>query len=65
MSPTAKSPFPDAFSAFEAELAKILEHKYLLSEKAGHDVGFERALKDWAAHHRTAWRQELREKAKS
>ena len=62
MSQHADSPFPDAYSAFEAELAKILEHKYLESQKAGHDIGFERALKDWAAHHRPNWREEMKKK---
>jgi hypothetical protein len=64
MSQHADSPFPDAYSAFEAELAKILEHKYLESQKAGHDIGFERALKDWAAHHRATWREEMQSKAR-
>jgi hypothetical protein len=64
MSQPSLSPFPDAFTAFEAELAKILEHKYLESQKAGHDIGFERALKDWAANHRERWRKQQRAQAK-
>ena len=47
----------DYYSAFEAELQEILRHKYLASEKAGQDIGFERALHDWAEHHRRAWRE--------
>ena len=47
----------DAYTAFEAELKEVLKHKYLESEKQKRDVGFERALKDWAAKHRTTWRQ--------
>ena len=29
------------------EVAEIEKHKYFLSEKAGHDVGWEFAAKDW------------------
>jgi hypothetical protein len=47
----------DYYSAFEAELQEILRHKYLASEKAGHDIGFEQALREWVAHHRKAWRE--------
>jgi len=40
------------------ELKKEIEkHKWIESEKAGHDVGFEWALLDWNFHHRTNWRQ--------
>ena len=45
----------DYYSLFEAELQEILRHKYLASEKSGHDIGFERALKEWGDHHRKAW----------
>ena len=27
------------------------------SEKAGHDIGFERALTDWIVKHRSKWRK--------
>ncbi|MBL9142665.1 MAG: hypothetical protein JNM99_03190 [Verrucomicrobiaceae bacterium] len=64
MSQSNTSPFPNAYAAFEAELAKILEHKYLESQKSGHDIGFERALKDWAANHRPNWREEMRAKTR-
>ena len=47
----------DYYSAFEAELQEILRHKYLASEKAGHDIGFERALREWVAHYRKPWRE--------
>ncbi|KAA5547301.1 hypothetical protein FYK55_02580 [Roseiconus nitratireducens] len=29
------------------EIADIEKHKYFLSEKAGHDVGWDAARKDW------------------
>ena len=52
--------FPDAYSHFEAELAEVLKHKYLESEKADADIGFEKALTDWAAQHRDKWREGLK-----
>ena len=41
-----------------AERGAIEEHKYLMSEAAGHDVGFEAAARDWEAHHAARWRRE-------
>ncbi len=49
------------YKEFLAEREEILRHKWLESEKAGHDVGFEKALLDWACTHRARWR-ELRNK---
>ena len=37
---------------FLAEREEILRHKWLESEKAGHDIGFDRALLDWIVKHR-------------
>jgi hypothetical protein len=39
-----------------AERAEILCHKWLESEKAGQDIGFDKALLDWAIKHRSHWR---------
>ena len=44
------------FQEFEAERQEILKHKWLESEKAGHDIGFETALIDWVLNHREKWR---------
>ncbi len=44
------------YKEFLAEREEILRHKWLESEKAGHDIGFERALLDWIVRHRSAWR---------
>jgi len=41
---------------FHTELAEINRHKWFLSEKKGHDVGFDFALLDWVRKHRDAWR---------
>ena len=45
------------YAEFLAERDEILRHKWIESEKAGSDIGFERALIDWTRHHRARWRQ--------
>jgi hypothetical protein len=45
------------YREFQAELEEILRHKWLESEKAGRDIGFERALTDWIMKHRSKWRK--------
>lgn len=52
------APSFNAYSEFKAELDQIMKHKWLLSEKEKRDVGFERALNDWARSHRAEWRRE-------
>lgn len=38
------------------ELRKeVLKHKWIESEKAHRDVGFEYALVDWVVHHKAEW----------
>ena len=44
------------YQKFLAERDEILRHKWLKSEEAGHDIGFEAALVDWMLHHRAKWR---------
>ncbi|MBM3194077.1 MAG: DUF4032 domain-containing protein [Chlamydiae bacterium] len=34
---------------------EILRHKWIESEKAGKDIGFEKALVDWVNKHRIGW----------
>jgi Domain of unknown function (DUF4032) len=46
------------YKEFLAERDEILRHKWLESEKAGHDIGFERALTDWIVNHRGKWRKQ-------
>ena len=46
------------YKEFLAEREEILRHKWIESEKAGHDVGFEKALLDWIVKHRSSWRQQ-------
>jgi hypothetical protein len=46
------------YREFQAEREEILKHKWIESEKAGHDIGFERALTDWIVRHRSKWRKD-------
>ena len=45
------------YREFQAEREEILRHKWIESEKAGRDVGFEQALTDWIVKHRSSWRR--------
>jgi hypothetical protein len=45
------------YREFQAEREEILRHKWIESEKAGYDIGFERALTDWIMKHRPKWRK--------
>ena len=44
------------YKEFLREREEILKHKWIESEKAGRDVGFEWALLDWNFNHRNNWR---------
>ena len=48
------------YAEFLAEKEEVLRHKWIESEKAGRDIGFERALLDWIRNHRTEWRAQRR-----
>ena len=43
------------YREFLIELEEINRHKWIESEKAGFDIGFERALIDWVMNHRAGW----------
>lgn len=45
------------YQEFLAEREEILRHKWLESEKAGQDIGFEKALLDWIRKYRDTWRK--------
>ena len=53
------------YKEFLAERAEILKHKWIESEKAGKDIGFERALLDWIVKHRSNWRERRRKDART
>jgi hypothetical protein len=44
-----------------AEREEILRHKWIESERAGRDIGFEAALVSWVVHHCGQWRKARRE----
>jgi hypothetical protein len=46
------------YREFFAEREEILRHKWIESEKEGHDIGFERALFDWIIKHRSGWQEQ-------
>jgi hypothetical protein len=65
MADETKEPLPPSdllknsslYKEFLAERDEILKHKWIESEKAGRDIGFERALTDWIIKHRSKWRK--------
>lgn len=53
------------YKEFLAEREEILKHKWIESEKAGTDIGFERALLDWIVKHRSSWRDKRLKEGKA
>lgn len=51
---------PIFYQEFLVEKDEILRHKWIESEKAGYDIGFERALIDWMLRHRSVWLERRR-----
>jgi len=51
------------YREFQAERDEIMKHKWIESEKAGYDIGFEHALTDWIINHRRAWRKSKQKQA--
>jgi hypothetical protein len=45
------------YKEFLAEREEVLRYKWIESEQAGYDIGFERALLDWTLKYRPAWRE--------
>ncbi len=45
------------YREFQAEREEIMRHKWIESEKAGRDIGFDHALTDWIMKHRSKWRK--------
>jgi hypothetical protein len=48
------------YREFLAEREEILRLKWIESEKAGRDIGFESALTEWVVRHRAHWRKARR-----
>ena len=53
------------YKEFLAERVEILKHKWIESEKAGKDIGFEKALLDWIVKHRSNWREKRMRETKT
>ncbi|MEP6604039.1 MAG: hypothetical protein ABJB69_08840 [Spartobacteria bacterium] len=53
------------YKEFLAEREEILKHKWIESEKAGNDIGFEKALLDWIVKHRSHWRDRRLKEART
>jgi hypothetical protein len=53
------------YKEFLAEREEILKHKWIESEKAGKDIGFEKALLDWIVKHRSQWRERRLKEART
>jgi hypothetical protein len=53
------------YKEFLAERAEILKHKWIESEKAGKDIGFEKALLDWIVKYRSNWREKRMREGKA
>ena len=64
LSPDETFENPSLYQEFLAERDEILRHKWLRSEEAGHDIGFESALVDWAINCREKWKTEVQAKAR-
>jgi hypothetical protein len=58
MSAAAPEKPSDYYRDFVVQLEEIRCHKWIESQKAGEDIGFERALTEWMSLHRTAWLKE-------
>ncbi|MEM6278836.1 MAG: DUF4032 domain-containing protein [Verrucomicrobiota bacterium] len=64
MSESDSPPSSPLYNEFLAERNEVLRHKWLMSEQAGIDVGFETALLDWTLNCRTEWKKDFLKKEK-
>jgi hypothetical protein len=46
------------YKEYLAMKEEVFKHKWYESERAGHDVGFGRALIDWTVRFKTKWLRE-------
>lgn len=53
------------YQEFLAEREEVLKHKWIQSEEAGHDIGLETALVDWAVNYREVWKKEFQGRSRS
>jgi hypothetical protein len=57
MSEYTKAIESNLYTEFLAERDEILRHKWIESEKVGHDIGFDKALMEWIIRYRKEWRR--------
>ena len=43
-----------------AQKEEVMRHKWLESEKAGRDIGYDAALIDWVMKHKSKWKKAQR-----
>ena len=43
------------YKTYLAEVEEINKHKWIESEKAGHDIGWNKALIDWIQNHKSEY----------
>jgi hypothetical protein len=64
--PLSEAAFPiehsNIYTVWLAQKEEIARHKWVLSERVGHDVGWEAAKWDWDMHHRQQWIREMKER---
>jgi hypothetical protein len=53
------------YKEFLAEREELLQHNWIEREKAGTDIGFEKALLDWILKHRSNWREKRMKEARA
>jgi hypothetical protein len=52
------------YQEFLAERDQIMKHKWVMSENANSDVGFEAALVDWTINVREGWKKDYKKAEK-
>jgi hypothetical protein len=52
------------YQEFLAERDQIMKHKWVMSENADRDVGFEAALVDWTINVREEWKKDFKKAEK-
>lgn len=50
------------YTAWLLEKQEVMRHKWVLSERAGYDVGWEAAKWNWDMQHRRIWVAEMQER---
>lgn len=54
-----------SYQKFKEMCSELMKHKWIESEKAGKDIGFENALTDWLCNHKKNWISHIQNKNKN